>query len=184
VSADSVRFDHPSPRFDAAVQVLCLISAAALAFFMVVQIPLILFAGFPVLIAALIIITCAGLLPFFLLPTISAPEVSISGDGIDVRPRFWRGQSILWSDVRAVKKYPLTPSEGSEVTRKLLVGRRKYRPMEGIMLVIPSLPLLYKMHGLLAGEHYTGLIALTNRTHADYEQLVARIPIPVTVESG
>lgn len=170
------RFEHPSPRFDALVQIILMLTTAALLLVILAEIPLVLFEGFPLLFAVLIIVTCLGLIPFTLVPLVAAPDVEVSTEGVTVHPRFWREQFVPWSDIAAVKVYPLMPSEGSEVTRKLLVGRRKYRPMDGIMLVIPSLPLIFRIQGLLVGEGFTGVIAITNRSHAGYERLVKLMP--------
>jgi hypothetical protein len=74
-----------------------------------------------------------------------------------------------------VKVYPLLPSADAETTRRLTVGRIKYRPAAGIMLVIPGLPPQYRIAGFFAGERAAPIIALTNRAHADYERLVEAV---------
>jgi hypothetical protein len=45
------------------------------------------------------------------------------------------------------------------------------------MLVIPSLPAPYRIAGFLAGEGAKPVIALTTRTHSDYDALVEAIQI-------
>ena len=75
----------------------------------------------------------------------------------------------------AVKPYPLLPPADAEVTRKALAGRKKYRPAEGVMLVIPALPLPYRFGGFFPGEGFTPVIAVTTRTHTDYDDLVRQI---------
>lgn len=176
MSSSGEFFDHPSPRFDFFVQIICALMVAAMVVLIIAQIPLVLIAGFPLLLSLLVVITCLGLIPFMLLPTISSPAVTVSREGIELHPRLWRGRFVPWSEISAVKRYPLMPSKGSERTRELLVGRRKYTVMDGVMLLIPTLPFVFRFHGLLVSEGFTGVIALTNRTHANYDRLITLIP--------
>jgi hypothetical protein len=110
-----------------------------------------------------------------MLLTSATPAVTVSADGITIQPRVWRERFVRWDEVRAVKPYPLLPPKDVEAERRAFVGKKRYRPAEGIMLVIPSLPLTYRFTGLFAGEGFTGVIALTNRTHRDYEALVRQV---------
>ena len=77
--------------------------------------------------------------------------------------------------MRAIKDYPLLPPKDVEAARRALVGRQRYRAAEGKMLIIPSLPLPYRFTGLFAGEGFIGVIALTNRTHTDYDTLIKQV---------
>lgn len=112
--------------------------------------------------------------PFILL-LLATPPVTVSREGITIGHPWKAEQLIPWEMVRALKDYPLLPAQEMEAGRRALVGRRKYRPAEGKMLVIPALPLPYRFAGLFAGEGFTGVIALTNRTHTDYERLVEQV---------
>jgi hypothetical protein len=167
-------FIHPNPRFERIVQTILLLVTLALVLAVLAQIVLVI-AGLPLLLALLIAITTISLIPFTLLPTIAAPTVTLSAERITLQPHFLPAHAVRWADVAAVKPYPLTPSPGSENTRRLMVGRLKYTPMQGIMLLIPSLPWLYRVHGLLTHEGWVGVVALTNRSHADYDRLVALV---------
>lgn len=122
------------------------------------------------------LITLALALPVLMLTTMT-PPVTVNADGVTIHPLIWRDQFIPWRDVRAFKDYPLLPPQDSEVGRKLMVGRRKYRPAEGKMLVVPTLPIQYRVNGFFTGEGWTPVIALTNRTHTDYEQLIHKVEI-------
>lgn len=114
--------------------------------------------------------------------TTATPAVTVDAAGITVMPVLWRHQFIEWSAVTAIKPYPLLPPHDAESGRKALEGRRRYRSAEGIMLVIPSLPLVYRITGLFAGEGFTGVIALTNRSHTDYERLVELVRLEVEAQ--
>lgn len=120
------------------------------------------------------LVTLSLTAPVMLL-TCATPAVSIAPEGITIQPRVWRERFVGWSEVRAVKDYPLLPPRDTEAGRRALVGRGRYRPAEGIMLVIPSLPLPYRITGLFAGEGFTGVIGLTNRTHTDYDALARQV---------
>lgn len=106
-----------------------------------------------------------------LMVTAVAPAVTVSEEGLTLHPTIWKERLIAWEDITAVKVFPLLPSEDVEVNRRIMVGRLKYKPAAGIMLVIPSLPWQYRIAGFFAGERAAPVIALTNRAHSDYEEL-------------
>ena len=115
------------------------------------------------------------LLPFLLMLTVATPPVTVSANGLQIDPLIWGSQIVTWDDVQAVKDYPLLPSADAEVGRKLMVGRKKYRVAQGIMLIIPALPRRYRVTGFFTGEGNTPVIALTNRTHTGYEALLRQV---------
>lgn len=164
---------HPNPQQDRFSQY----GGAALLAIMLLSLPLqallgLLLPGGLMCVAALLTL----LLTTPLLKLLSAtPAVTLTDEGLHIHPRIWRERFVPWGQVQAVLEYPLLPTEGQEVGRRTLVGRRKYRPAEGIMLLIPSLPPQYRVTGYLAGQRLTPVIALTNRTHTDYERLVQRV---------
>jgi hypothetical protein len=131
------------------------------------------FAGLPLFFLSGII-TLVLIAPVMLLPS-ATPAVTVSAEGITIQPRVWRDRFVGWDAVRAVKPYPLLPPKDIEIERRTFVGRKRYRPAEGIMLVIPSLPVYYRFTGLFTGEGFTGVIGLTNRTHTEYEALVQQV---------
>jgi hypothetical protein len=129
--------------------------------------------GLPLLLLSALV-TLALVAPVLML-TSATPAVSVAPEGITIQPRVWRERFVRWGDVHAIKDYPLLPPKDAEAGRRALVGRSQYRPAEGKMLVIPSLPLPYRFTGLFAGEGFTGVIGLTNRTHTDYDALIRQV---------
>jgi len=116
-----------------------------------------------------------GFVPFILLLTTATPAVTVTTAGLTIHPLIWREQFVTWDAVRAVKDYPLLQPEDGEAVRKALSGRKRYTPAQGKMLVIPTLPVQYRIAGWLAGEGFTSIIAVTNRTHTDYETLIQQL---------
>jgi len=112
-----------------------------------------------------------------LLLTTATPRVIISPEGLTIQPLIWQAQFVPWNAVQTIKDYPLLPPSGSEVGRKALAGRQRYHPAQGKMLVIPTLPIQYRVTGYFAGEGFTGVIALTNRTHQEYDKLIKKVMI-------
>ena len=165
---------HPKPWLDGLTQY----GAAALLVLILVGVALQLvlaLAGASVFV--LTALFTLALAPFILMLTTATPPVKVSPEELIVQPRLWKVQVIPWSAVTAVKPYPLLPVPDAEVSRKFLTGRERYRPAEGIMLVIPDLPFQYRVTGLLAGEGFVPVIAVTTRTHTDYDALVKKIRV-------
>jgi len=127
------------------------------------------------------IVTLLLIAPVMLLIS-ATPAVTVAADGLTIQPRVWRARFVPWSAIRAVKDYPLLPPKDIEPGRRLLVGRQRYAPAEGKMLIIPSLPLYYRFTGLFVGEGFTGVVALTNRTHTDYKRLIDQVNKHVRTE--
>jgi hypothetical protein len=166
---------HPRPALDRLVHgvallvLVCIVIAAPLLAMLGIG------AGLPPLLPLLTALVLLLFAPFVLMLTTATPPVTVSAEGLTLTPRLWPAQTVAWADVRAVKPYPLLPGADAEVGRRALVGRARYRPAEGIMLVIPGLPGYYRITGFLAGAGFTPVIALTNRTHTDYDTLVAAV---------
>ena len=106
---------------------------------------------------------------------LNTPPVVISDSGLTLQGFMGREIQIAWDDIHSVNDYPLLPQANQEILKQYLVGRKKYRAAEGIMLIIPSLPVLYRFAGFLAGEGGQPIIAFTNRKHTDYAILKQRI---------
>ncbi len=163
---------HPHPLTDRVAQyggiaLIVVMIAAALG-----QIALAL-AGLPLFFLSALI--TLGLTAPVMMLTSATPAVTVSADGITIQPRVWRERFVRWNEIRAIKDYPLLPTRDVESGRRMMVGKQRYRPAEGKMLVIPSLPLPYRFTGLFAGEGFVGVIALTNRTHTEYEALIRQV---------
>lgn len=129
--------------------------------------------GFPLfVIMALLVLGLSG---YVLMGIVNTPPIIIRDDGITLQAMFDKDRHIAWDEIDTIAPYPLLPQANQEILKQYLVGRNKYQSADGIMLLIPSLPFPYRIAGALAGEKGVPMIAFTNRTHTDYETLVARI---------
>ncbi len=106
-----------------------------------------------------------------LLYSAATPPATLTRTGLTLHPIIWPEQSFTWEQVTAIKPYPLLPPAETEPMRKVTVGRKKYQPAAGLMLVVPSLPLPYRAVGFFTGEGTQPVVAFTNRTHRQYDQL-------------
>lgn len=163
---------HPKPLVNRLSQSIALLGVALL----VISAPLQIVLGFAggglfILSAFFSLLLTIPLL----MATVIAPAVRVDESGITLMPLFWKNQPVAWDAIAAVKPYPLLPPSDAEVTRKLAIGKVKYQPADGIMLVIPKLPMLYRIGGFFAGERSQPIIAITNRAHSDYVGLVYAI---------
>ncbi len=120
------------------------------------------------------IFTLGLTLPVLLLLT-ATPPVSADASGLTIEPPLGRPMRVAWSEIAAVKAYPLLPPRESESGRKLMVGKKRYQPAEGLLLVIPKLPAPYRVTGFFCGEGFRACIGVTNRTHTDYARLASLI---------
>lgn len=163
-------YSHPNPGLNKAVNygALIVFSVMIVSIIPQVYIALTLPLGRMMMLAALFTLGLA--LPVLMLTTLY-PAVTVEQNGLLIQPVIWKPVRVAWSDIRAVKHHPLLPPPDSEVGRKLMIGRKKYQPAEGIMLVIPSLPFYYTVNGLFCGEGLTTVVAFTNRSHTEYRQL-------------
>lgn len=173
---------HPKPTLNRAIQY----GAVGVLIIMGISVPLQILLALTGLPGGLLIFSAGATLflaaPVLLL-TVATPAVSVADDGITLHPVIWRTLFIPWEAVRVLKDYPLLPPAETEVSRRAFVGRKKYQAAEGVMLVIPSLPIQYRVTGFFVGERLTPVIALTNRTHSEYEKLVKRVRVYVEDET-
>jgi hypothetical protein len=167
-------YAHPRPLLDLITQGTAIVFLATAIALLVVQLVLIVQGVSPLLVFAvsttLLLLTAPALWLLF-----ATPAISLEEDGITLRPRFWSPLHKRWDEVRAVKPYPLLPEKDAEKVRAALVGRAKFRAAEGIMLVMPSLPIYYRFQGFFVHEGFRGVVAVTNRTHEDYPALVGAL---------
>lgn len=124
-----------------------------------------------VLTALMLLLLCVPVL----VGIFATPPLDISDEGVCVRPFLGRARFIGWAQVDALKPYPLLPRPDQETERRALVGRTRYRPAEGYMLVLRGADWQYRLTGYLCGEGLRGVVAFTNRSHADYESLLKRV---------
>lgn len=128
--------------------------------------------GWLFLLTAFMLLLLGAPLMMFLRAT---PPVSVYPDGLEIRPLIGRTHKILWSDIEAVKRYPLLPMPDQEVERRTLQGRKRYTPAEGVMLIVPTLHWSYRFTGYFAGEGFRPVVAFTNRAHTHYDSLLKSI---------
>jgi hypothetical protein len=103
------------------------------------------------------------------------PAVTLDNDGLTITPFIGSEAHIPWHRVAALRVYPLLPSPNQEVIYRLIAGRNNYEEADGLMLVIPGLGWRYRIGGWFAGANTRPVIAVTNRTHADYDALKRRL---------
>jgi hypothetical protein len=159
---------HPNPTLDRLAQSLCLLILVALA---VAEVGLIVFFASGHGAFLLMGMTLVLFAPYLLMQTTISPTVVVDDDGLTLRTLFWGEVRLAWDDARAFKTYPLLPPPDNEALRRVMVGRIKYQAAQGVMLVVPRLPWLYRFNGIFVGEGFIGVIAITNRTHTDYAAL-------------
>ncbi len=117
-----------------------------------------------------------GLLTSPLVMFLSAsPPLKLSTEGITIQPLWWKERLIRWEDITEMKDYTLLPNTNSEVERRMLQGRKRYQMAQGKMLIVPSLSWQYRVAGYFAGEGGKPIIAVTNRTHTPYDDLIKRL---------
>lgn len=148
-----------------------LLITAVFAAFMLIVMAIMLSAPLFVIMSIILLMLSSPLL----MALVNTPPVTVSDEGI-LLERFIGGKHlIVWDDIERIEPYPLLPQANQEILKQYLIGRNKYRAAEGIMLIVPSLSLPYRIAGLLAETGKMPIIALTNRTHSDYETLKHRI---------
>ncbi|PJF23375.1 MAG: hypothetical protein CUN56_01220 [Phototrophicales bacterium] len=164
---------HPKPFINRLAQTITLLAAILIVLAAIGSMILVLI-GAPTGFALVGGIALLLIFPL-VMQTAIAPAVTVDDTGLTLHPLYWKSQHIGWDDIKAVKVFPLLPSKDEEITRKYAVGKQRYRAAEGIMLVIPSLPMQYRIAGFFAGERAQPVIALTNRAHTDYDTLLKKV---------
>jgi hypothetical protein len=122
--------------------------------------------------SAIVTLTLVAPLILYLMTT---PTVSVDEQGITVYPFIGKPRHVDWEHITDIKEYPLLPRRGQEVNKRILVGREQYQRAEGIMLISPQFPMLNSVGGFFTGEYGRKIIALTNRTHIDYDRLSKQV---------
>jgi len=123
------------------------------------------------LMAAMLLLLIA---PLFLLMS-ATPPLTVSAQGLYIQPLIWQARHIAWDEIAAIQRYPLLPTANQEVVRRALAGRKNYQAAEGLMLIVPGLPLPYRIAGFFAGARGQAIIAVTNRTQQNYAQFVQQV---------
>lgn len=177
-------YTHPSPnlrKIEQAILVVLLILMGASAIALVV-LAFVLGAPLFAIMALMLILLCAPVL----MRIINTPPVRVRDDGLVLELVIGGERFIAWEAIHEWRDYPLLPTAEQESGRRLLVGRAKYTAPKGIMLVIPSLPLPYRIGGYLTRTGGLPIVTFTNRTHTDYDLLVATIAQhrPIVMNEG
>lgn len=162
-------YPHPKPTVEAISQTVILIGLGMMLISMMGILMLVL-RGAPS--GFLLVIPVLGGLSLPLIMRLSVtPSVQIDEDRLTIKPQFGKAHQITWEQVEKVAPFPLLPSEDAEVLRRTTVGKRNYTPAKGLMLIIPKLPPRYRVAGWFAGESGKPIIAITNRSHINYDEL-------------
>jgi hypothetical protein len=171
MTATSHHFPAKQPRIYRLSQAVLMVTAVILAVSAPLQVILALNIAGAGMFIMTALLSLALMLPLILMSS-ATPPVTISREGLTVQP--WLGRTVVvpWSAVKEVKPYSLMPPEDSETVRRAMVGRKKYRGATGLMLVCEGLPWRYRVVGAFAGEGFAPVVAITNRSHADYDQFV------------
>jgi hypothetical protein len=113
-------------------------------------------------------------IPFWL-QTVLHPEVSVTNDGLVLRPLLWPPQPVAWAQVRAVVPHPLLYED--VLTKRRLHGKG-YQPRQGLVIVLSAdapVRWQYRLVGGLSGCGLRRAFAISSTTHRDYAQLVATV---------
>ena len=120
-------------------------------------------------------VTCWLLIAPVVMLSAASPALEITDDALIVRSRVWGWHRVPWASIRTIVDDPLLPPEDGEKVRRAIVGRGKYAPERGKLIVAPTLPLPFRFLGKFAGVGFTGAIAVTSRTHTDYDRAISDI---------
>lgn len=167
-------FSHPNPRTDALRQYGGALLAAVMAVAGLASIVIALSDGRLLLMLG-VGVTCWLLIAPIIMLSAASPAVEITADALIVRSRVWGRHAVPWAAIQAIMDHPLLPPEDGEKLRRVAVGRSRYQPERGKLIVMPSLPLPFRFLGKFAGVGLTGAIAVTSRAHRDYAALIAEI---------
>ncbi len=168
--------NHPRPFLNRVTQYGAVALLVAMALGAIGLLAVVLFDQRFIMLAFGSVLLLALMPPVVMLTTIS-PPLTVDSEGLTIRPVIWKERRVAWSEVSAFKDFPLLPQPDSEIGRKLVGGRKSYRAAAGKMLVIPTLPAIYRINGFFCGEGLTPVIAFTNRSHADYDRLLKKVSI-------
>jgi hypothetical protein len=109
--------------------------------------------------------------------TVSHPEITLTPDGLIVRPMLWREKFIPYSALKGLTRHPLIRDPGASPGVDRLLWGRYHPPREGIAVVVgrdAGLSPLYRLFGSVAGVRGPAF-GLSSTTHAQYAELRARL---------
>jgi len=110
-----------------------------------------------------------------LLQSVLHPEVTLTPEGLRLRPLLWRQEAVPWTALKGITAHPL-------IRNNALMGRilhgKKYRPREGHVILVErgaGLPAPYRILAWLVGAQHCTAFAISNTTHVRYEALLKAI---------
>lgn len=109
--------------------------------------------------------------------TVSHPEITLTPDGLIVRPMLWRGKFIPYSALKGLTRHPLIRDPGASPGVDRLLWGRHHTPRHGIAVVVgreANLSPLYRLFGSAVGVQGPAF-GLSSTTHTNYADLRARL---------
>ena len=100
------------------------------------------------------------------------PPLSVTPNGLDVRPMFGPVCVVRWESITALRSHPLLPVD--RAGERLLLGHQRVpEQSDGLLLIVPGgdLPCLFRLVGWLSGEGLTPTLGISDITHRDYAAL-------------
>lgn len=110
-----------------------------------------------------------------LMQSVLYPEITVLEEGLRLKPMLWEAATLPWSAIREIVPHPLIYND--EVVGQHLHGK-KYRPREGVIVIIrrvPGLSPLYLLVGMIAEQWGMHAFAISSTTHTEYQKLVQEI---------
>lgn len=139
--------------------------------------------GFLFLLSALF--TATLLIPL-ILQTVLHPEITVSRDGLWLRPMLWRERFVPRHALLRCVRHPLIPeSEANAALERWLFGK-KHRRREGYAIIVArdALPLPYRLLARLANSPDAAAFAISSTTHRNYDRLCAAIAALLADSTG
>lgn len=113
-------------------------------------------------------------IPFWL-QTVLHPEVSVTSDGLVLRPMLWPPQQVVWAHVREMVPHPLIYED---VLMQQRLHGKGFQPHRGQVIVLSAdapVRWQYRLVGSISGCGLIPAFAISSTTHRDYETLVATV---------
>lgn len=163
-------YTHPNPKLNYLAHAIARVMVGMLWLSVVAQLFLVALLSAPVMLfsALLTAILSAPLLMFLY----ATPPIQLTQSGLKICPPYGKSQFIPWAAIHEIRDYPLLPTPDQEAERRIWVGRKHYQPARGKLLLVVGLPWPYRVMSFFAGVYPSPAIAITNRTHMNYDQLV------------
>lgn len=124
--------------------------------------------------AALLIPFTAALAVPLIIGSVLTPPLSVTEEGLLIRPMFGGPHAVSWEAVRALRPYTLLPTD--EPIARLLIGKAHMPRRDGRWVIFAGeLPIVFRLAAWLAGLGNAPVIAITDAAHHDYDALLAAL---------